>query len=580
MGDALPSGGPSDGKSLQGGELLLRFLQAEGNRQIFAIADVSYNPVMREGARYGQTFIGPRHESAGVHMADAVARVTGRPGVVMAGMGPGAANLLPGVVCADIEGIPVLVIATQRSRRTHSAVKRGRFQYTPQLELFRPAVRYAKSVEDASRIPEVLRAAWRAALGPRPGPVYVEIPSDVMNQRVEVTRAMFPEGRPRRFAPGSGDPAAVAEAARLLCRAARPLVLAGSGLYRARAQQAFRGFAAELGIPVVPSFGGRGVLPDDDPRALLVLSSAGRRALAEADTVLVLGSSIGEPLAFGRPGELWGEADAKRWIQVDSDPAALGFNRPVDVGIVGDLRLVLSQLSEAISSAGGLRHAAGLAPHCAEHRRELAALRREAMGQGGSPVHPGRMVAEVRAKLARETIVVWDGGNTTLWSMHLAPVLGGELLWTSKFGHLGTGLPYAMGARLACPERPVCLITGDSAFGFNIQELETCARHEIPLVAVINCDYQWAMEIPGQSADFGSRDACVGVEHYPARYDRIAEGFGCHAESVSRPDELGAALERALASQRPAVVQVVTDPKQNELPPGLGLLAGVYGDDY
>jgi acetolactate synthase-1/2/3 large subunit len=566
--------------ALQGGELLLRCLEAEGNTHIFAVADVGYNPVMREGRRYGQTFIGPRHESAGVHMAEGLARVTGRPGVVMAGMGPGVANMLPGVVCADIEGIPVIVIGTQRSRRTHSAVKRGRFQYTPQFDLFRPAVRYAKAVEEARRIPEVMREAYRAATTGRAGPVYVEIPIDVMNDSVPVEPGMFPDPASYRFAPGAGDPEAVESAARALVQAERPLVVAGSGIYRARAQEAFRAFVRRHGLPVIPSFGARGALSDDDPLALSMVTPAAQSALAAADVVLVLASSIGEPLGFGRPGTYWGEADAKTWIQVDADPAALGYNRPIDIGIVGDVRRVMQQLDEAIADLGGRKRENGLAELCAESHRTLASLRQQVRGQEGVPIHPGRMVAEVRDFFPRDSIVCWDGGNTTLWSMHFNGIYDGELLWTSKFGHLGTGLPYAMGAKLARPDRTVYLVSGDGAFGFNIQELETCARHGIGVVSVINCDYQWAMEIPGQTADFGSREACVGVDHSHARYDLVAQGFGCHGEYVTEPGELFPALQRAAESGGPAVVQVVTDPKANEFPPGLLMVGNVYGDDY
>lgn len=568
------------GATVQGGVLLLQCLQQEGNSHIFAIADVSYNPVMREGAKYGQTFIGPRHESAGVHMADAYARATGRPGVVMAGMGPGVANMLPGVVCAHIEGIPVVVIATQRSRRTHSAVKRGRFQYTPQFDLFRPCTKFAKAVDDAMRIPETMREAYRVATSGRPGPVYIEIPMDVMIQEVEVAPGMFPPPDAVRFAPAVGDPQAVEAAAQRLVEAEKPLILAGCGVYRARAQEQFTEFARRHNIPVITSLGARGVIPEDDPLSLQMFTPAAIMAVREADTVLVLGSSIGEPIEFGRAGGIWGDADDKTWIQVDADPGAIGSNRPVDVGIVGDLRRVMPQLDEAIAGAGGRTKPNGLQDYCEQHQQIVETMMEEVRGNDSVPVHPGRMVAEVRDFFPRESIVCFDGGNTTLWSMHYNRVMGGDFMWTSKFGHLGTGLPYAMGAKLAQPDKPVYLITGDSAFGFNIQELESCARHGINIVAVINCDYQWGMEIPGQSQDFGGRDKCVGIDHYESRYDRVAEGFGCHGEFVTDPQELRPALERAAASGKPAVVQVVVDRKINEWPPGLELLLQTYGDNY
>lgn len=566
--------------AMQGGELLLQALRAEGNTHIFAISDVSYNPVMREGARYGQTFIGARHESGGVHMADAFARISGRPGVVMAGMGPGVANMLPGVVCADIEGIPVIVIATQRSRRTHSAVKRGRFQYTPQLDLFRPCVKYAKSVETAARLPEILREAYRAALSGRPGPVYIEIPQDVMTEEAGPDQVQFPPPAAYRFTGAGGDPRDVDRVAAALLAAEKPLILAGCGIYRARAQTLLADFARRHGIPVVTTLGGRGVIPEDDPLALQILTPAAVMALREADLVLVLGTPIGEPLEFGRAGGMWGEADAKCWIQVDTDVAALGCNRPIDIGIVGDVRRVVPQVDAAMAAAGGRTAPNGLATLCEQHHGIVRSMLDDALANATTPVNPGRLVAEVRAFFPRDSIVCFDGGNTTLWAHHLSPIYGGEFVWTSKFGHLGTGMPYAMGAKLAQPGRPVYLITGDSAFGFNIQELETCARHRINIVAVINCDFQWGMEIPGQVADFGSRDKCVGVDHFHVRYDKFAEAAGCHGEYVTAPENIRPALERAAASNKPAVVQVVTDPKANEMPPGWEMVEQTYGDAY
>lgn len=566
--------------TVQGGELLLKGLQAEGNTHIFAICDVSYNPVMREGARYGQTFIGPRHESAGVHMADAFSRATGRPGVVMAGMGPGVANMLPGVVCADIEGIPVLVIATQRTRRTHSAVKRGRFQYTPQFDLFRPCVRYAKSVEDARRIPEVLREAYRAATAGRPGPVYVEIPMDVMVQEVALDEVSFPAPAAYRVAPQGGDADAVERAAQALIDADKPLILGGSGVYRARAHEAFTDFARKHRIPVVTSLGARGIIPEDDLLSIQQLTPATIMAMREADTVLVLGSAIGEPLEFGHPGGTWGDTDDKTWIQVDTDGASIGCNRPIDIGIVGDVRRVIPQLDAAIAAKGGRTKPNGLEDMCQQHQQIMDMMLDEVRGNENVPVHPGRMVAEVRDFFPKESIVCFDGGNTMLWNMHYNAIYGGDMMWTSKFGHLGTGVPYAMGAKLANPDKPVYLISGDSAFGFNIQELETCARHQIPIVMVVNCDFQWGMEIPGQVADFGGRDKCVGVDHSKARLDKVAEGFGCHGEYVTDPKDLKAALQRAVDSGKAAVVQVITDPKVNEWPPGMEMVEQTYSDNY
>ncbi len=566
---------------MQGGELILKALAAEGNTHIFGICDATYTTMIRHAPAYGQTFVAPRHESAGVHMADAMARTTGRPGVVIAGMGPGVANMLPGVVCAGIEGIPVLVLATQRQRRTHSSAKRGRFQYTPQIEFFRPATKFAMALADAQRIPEAVREAYRVAMEGRPGPVYLEIPWDVMNEEVPVERVSFPEPAQYRFAPRGGDSAEVAHAADVLVNAEKPVILAGSGVYRARAQAQLTAFAERHGLPVLTSFGARGVIPEDHDLSLTGNSPSMIQAANEADVVLVLGSSIGEPLEFGRGGSmLWGDADAKTWIQVDADPGAIGCNRSVDIGVVGDVRRVMEQLDGAIAERGGRTKENALAEHCSQHQDLRRALTEEILGNDTVPVHPGRMVAEVRRFFPRESIACFDGGNTTIWNGFYNAALGQECLWTSKFGHLGTGLPYAMGAKLAQPEKPVFLVTGDGALGFNIQELETCAREGINVVVVVNSDYQWGMEIPLMESFFPDKDAVPLADQSRQRWDIVAQGFGCHGEYVTDPTELQPALERATQSGKPAVVQVVTDREINAHPPGIEMLLSIYGENY
>jgi acetolactate synthase-1/2/3 large subunit len=196
------------------------------------------------------------------------------------------------------------------------------------------------------------------------------------------------------------------------------------------------------------------------------------------------------------------------------------------------------------------------------------------LGLDGSPIHPARLAAEFARFLPEDAIICLDGGNSALWA-HLALVVTRprSLLWTGHFGHLGTGLPYAIGAKLACPDRPVFLFSGDGAFGFNLQELETAARVGAAMVAVVNCDYAWAMEEQGMLDEVGRT---IGVQTSIVRYDLVAEGLGCHGELVDAPGGIVPALERALASGRPAVVQVVVDHAMNVNPPGMAEFLEMY----
>jgi len=555
------------------GARIADFLCNEGVDTLVSICDVSYNAVHRRAVERGMRVIAPRHEAAGVHMADALARMTGRPQVVMAGMGPGVANLVPGVVCASIENVPVVVLATQRTRSTMSAVRRGRFQFTPQIRLFEPVVKYAAVVDTARRIDEVLAEAFRHATTGRPGPVYVEIPQDVMTEAA----AFSPLRPPHRYrlAP-QGAPQAAIEAAVVALREARmPLLIGGTGIHLARAHDAFRRLAEILGGPVLLTYGGRGALPETHPQVLLPLGP-GAEACQQADCILAVGTSLGESLAFGGPPQ-FAEEGRQRWILVERDPTAFGVNRAIDIPLVGDLREVLGQLLEALPRAGAFP----VPPQLADWRAVQQAFR-SAYVDGAPdsvPVHPARAIAEARAAIPDDAVIVRDGGSTGLWEGFCNEQRSTDFLWTSKFGHLGTGLPYALGAQLAVgPQRRVCLITGDSAFGFYPMELETAVRHSLPVVVIVNYDQHWGMEHAGQLADIGRLVECQTAR---VRLDHLARALGAHGEFVERTADVRPAVERAFATGRPAVVQVVTDARVNAYDaPGLEDFGGWYAGNY
>ena len=555
------------------GARIADLVRAEGIETIFSICDVSYNEVHRRAIEIGLRVVGPRHEAAGVHMADGLARVTGRPGVVMAGMGPGVANLLPGVVCAATENVPVVVIATQRTRSTASAVRRGRFQYSPQLRLFEPATKYAAVVEGAHRVDEVVHEAFRRATTGTPGPVYVEVPQDVVLER----RVFAPPRPPERYrlGPQEAVQARVEEAADWLRAARLPLLVPGTAVHQARAHGELRRVAEILRCPVVPTPGGRGSLPETHPQTLLFLGP-GAEACAAADCVLAVGTSIGESFAFGGP-PLFGDPAEQRWILAERDPSAVGVNREIDLALVGDLRAVLAQLAAALEKRGPF----AALPRLSAWREQQDNLRKwlASSAPETEPIHPARAVLEVRAVVPDDAVLVRDGGSTGLWEAVFDEQRSTEFLWTSKFGHLGTGLPYALAAQLAVRrERRVCLVTGDSALGFYTMELETAVRHGLPVLVVVNYDQHWGMEHAGQIQDIGRLVEC---RHAPVRLDELARALGAHGERCTRSDEIRPAVERALASGKPALVQIVTDARVNAYEaPGLAEFAKWYEGAY
>ena len=558
---------------MTGGELLLKCLKEEGVSVMFGILDGSFNPFLAKLHEYDIRFVNSRHEAAAVHMADAWARIRGEPGVVIGGIGPGAANMVSGVVTAYAEGSPVIAFSGQRRRNIIYPDRGGAFQNVDLLGLYKPVTKWSAGARQWRRLPELIRRAYREALNGRPGPVYVEIPEDVMRDSGDPeTAQVWPPSQYRVGKLGAGDPALIAQAAEMLAHAERPLLHAGAGVSWAKAWDEFLALADYLAAPMTASLAARGVIPEDHPRYFHPLDrTALETARTEAGVVLIAGGRAGELDTWGRAPS-WGDPAEQKVIQIDVDPSAIGLNRPVDVGILGDARAALAALLEAVKE---------LVPPREEHAdfvkyRTLSQLwqsqRDSTLQMGSDGINPGQMVQTVRDFFPRDAITVMDGGNTSLWTASFNPILAPRsYLYTAKFGHLGTGLPYAIGAKLAAPERQVYLISGDGAIGFNIQELETARRYDVPIVTVVSCDRGWGMERSSQM--FAQVVAQVGgmveCDLYPqARYDLVAEAFGCYGEKVDEIEQLKPALERAVASGKPALIQVMVDQMANMAPPG------------
>ena len=555
---------------MTGGELLLKCLQQEGVDVLFGILDGSFNPFLAKLDEYGMRFVNARHEAAAAHMAEAYARIRGGPAVVIGGIGPGAANLVSGVVTAYAEGSPLIVFSGQRRRNIIYPDRGGSFQNVPLLDLYRPVTKWSAGVRDWRRLPELIRRAFREALSGRPGPVYLEIPEDVMRGVGDPASVeLWPPEQYRPGRPGAGDPALIAQAAEMLAAAERPLLHAGTGVAWSAAWDEFLALADHLAAALTTSLGARGVVPEDHPRYFHPLNrDALEAARSEADVVLVVGGRLGELDNWGRAPS-WGDPLAQKVIQVDVDPTAIGLNRPVDLGIVGDGRAVLTALLAAVRERTGPKGEHDRWPHYRALTQEWREQMEVTLNAPEGQINPGWMVQTVREFFPREAVTVMDGGNTSLWTASFNPILAPRsYLYTAKFGHLGTGLPYAIGAKLADPERPVYLISGDGAIGFNIQEMETARRYGANIVVIVSCDRGWGMERSSQL--FAQMGDLVECDLHPeTRYDRVAEAFGCHGELVEAPDQLRPALERAAAADKPALIQVMVDPMNNLAPPGL-----------
>ena len=528
------------------GARIVDLFLAEGIRNIFSIPDPGYLEIHHHAVKKGIKVVAPRHESAGAMMADAVSRMTGHMGVVMAGEGPGVANMLPASVLASKENIPTLFIAAQRSRVFDAAVRRSKFQYTHQPRFFEEAMKYVGVLEFPEQVDEIFREAFRQAQTGTPGPVFIEIPENLEFTELDFDQIVPPDRY--RLINQQADPSAVADAVKLLQEATSPIILAGTGIHTSRSHGELTSLAELMKCPVLPSWGGRGALPETHEQVLMYSSPQANEAVAAADVVLAIGTSIGETLHYGKAVHFAKGNTERRWIAIERDPAAIGVNREIDVPLIGDIPAVLPQLTAALRDGGQIT----VNPKVREWREGFERFRGEIIDAAPdtTPIHPGRLIVEARKAIPDDAVIVRDGGCTTLWEILYHEQRSNDYLWTSKFGHLGAGLPYAIGAQLAVGnDRPVALITGDSALMFHLMELETATRHHLPIVIIVNFDAAWGMEQPCYVDTFGENGKVEVEGQKSLRLDTVAEGLGAHGEYVTLTNEIGPAIERAFAER-------------------------------
>jgi len=525
-----------------GSELLARALVSRGMEALFYLMG---GPMLEAEAaciRLGVRAVDTRHEQAAAFMAHAYTRVTRRPGVCMGCSGPGMTNLVTGIANAFVDAAPLVAIGGS-SPRIYQGMEA--FQEIDQVAIARPVTKWATRVLDTGRIPEMVATAFREATGGRPGPVYLDLPGDVLGAQVDEAAVDMPAPW-RPPARALGDPAAVREAVGILAGAERPLILGGSGVWWSDGAAAFQALVEATGIPFYTTPISRGTVPEDHPLAFL---NARAKAFAEADVLLVVGTRFNFVIQFGGPPRFPADMTV---IQVDVNPAELGHNRRVDVPIAGDARAVLEQFAaEARGRVDPRRYAAWIGK-----LRALDAVKHGEMARlldaDQVPIHPLRLCREMRDFLRRDAILVVDGLDILNYGRQSIPTfMPGHRLNSGPFGCMGVGLPFGVGAKVARPEAQVVVLHGDGSYGINAMEIDTAVRHRLPVLVVISNNGGWSADPEGRKP---GRD--LGF----TRYDRVAEDLGAHGEFVEKPDEIRPALERAWASGRPAVVNVITDP--------------------
>lgn len=541
---------------------ILDLFEAEGVNTLFGIPDPNFVHMFAEADARGWSVVAPHHELSAGFMAEAVSRMTGGPGLCIGTLGPGMANIAGAIMCAKVENSPVIFLGGQRARITERRVRRGRIQFVRQEPLFAPSVKYSASIEYADQTDEIVREAIRRAMSGTPGPSYVEYPAHVLLEELDVPDAL-PPNKYRLVNQGAGA-REVAEAAKLIREAKNPILLVGHGVHTSRTQGPVKELADLMACPVIQTSGGTSFIPGLEERTFAYgFSPSAVEAVVNSDLCVALGTELGEPVHYGKTRHWAPRNDIRKWVYVEQDPMAIGVNRPVDVPLVGDLRGVVPQLVEALKETPR-QPSPNLDVLIKKDAEELAQLAENAP-TGRTPLHPARFVVEATKAFPKDGVLVRDGGATVIFQWTYSQAKPRDVIWNQNFGHLGTGLPYAVGASIAeGRKRPVMLLTSDSAFLFHIAELETAAREKLPLVCVVGVDHQWGLEVGVYKRTFEQPSPQPGV-HWSkdVRFDKIAEGFGCHGEYVEKEDEMAPAIERAFASGRTAVVHVCIDPKAN-----------------
>jgi len=563
---------------LTGGEVLKRYLVQENVRYVFGVPGDQLYPIL--DAIYKDeriNFISMRHEAAAAHAADAWARTTGEPGVCLGTVGPGAANLVGGVYPAFADSIPMIVITAQ-NQAWRSYPDHGSMQALDQISLFKAVTKWNALVSHWSRIPELTQRAFRIATSEKPGPVHLDFTSDILFKTgdEDEIKVVHPSSY-RSMERPVGDPSLIDQAAMMLVKAKLPLIHAGGGVLRSGASKELIELAEYLQAPVTTSVSGRSSIPEDHPLCLIP-ASPGTGALVaqvEADVVLLVGGRLGDIEMWGQPPMAWGDPSQQKFIQIDISSDMIGLNRPVDIGIIGDAKSTLRVLLETIKKYTSRKGERDSLKSYKQVEKSWLEEYEKLSRSDSIPIHPLRLIREVRKFFPRDAITIVDGGNTAVWCMYLNRVYEPNTYLScvsGDSGHLGAGIPYAIAAKLAVPSKQVYCITGDGAFGFNIQELETASRLKLPVVFIVANDCSWGMIKSGQTLAYSKR--YIGVDLSDIRYDKVAQAMNCYGERVVEPSEIKPALQRAVDSGLPAVLDVEID--REVIPPDFEVLAAVW----
>ena len=532
---------------MKASDLFLRCLEAEGVQYIFGVPGEENADMMMSLLDSSIEFIVCRHEQGAAFIADVYGRLTGKPGVCLGTLGPGASNLLTGVADADMDRSPLVVITGQGAT---SRLHKESHQAMDVVAMFEPVVRWGTTITNADTIPEVIRKAFKIAQTEKKGAVHIELPEDIAKHR-SLVPPLKPAQTPRA-APNSGE---LSRAAALIQESRSPIVIAGNGVLRGRASDDFLRFVEKGGFPVLNTFMGKGVIPASHPQCLFTVGLQARdfvaRAIEESDLVIAIGYDLVE-----YSPRLWNRGEEKKIINIDFVPAEVDSSFHADVDIAADIATTLQQLTEHLPAEPLVDPAS-----YAEYREVMLAEFAQHAEDDSFPVKPQKLIWEVRKAMNDEDILLSDVGAHKMWiARYYQCETPNTCMISNGFCSMGFALPGAIGAKLSYPDRRVMAICGDGGFMMNVQDLETAVRLKLPMVILIWTDSQYGLIRWKQESHFGKHSH---IDFDNPDFVKLAEAFGAVGLRVDKTSDLPATLEKALAVDGPVVIDCPVDYSEN-----------------
>jgi acetolactate synthase-1/2/3 large subunit len=550
----------TESQTISGGHLVAKALKAEGIDTIFTlcgghIIDI-YDGCIDEGIKV----VDVRHEQVAAHAADGYARVTGRPGCAVVTAGPGTTDAITGVANAFRAESPMLLIGGQGALNQH---KMGSLQDLPHVDIMKPITKFASNVVTTERVADMCSMAFREAMAGAPGPSFLEIGRDILDAKVPIEDAVIPEaGHYRASTKSTGDPNDIDKLAEILVNAERPCVLLGSQVWTARGAEAADDFVRRLNIPAYMNGAARGTLP---PGHSHHFHQTRRYAFNNADVIVIVGTPFDFRMGYGK--RLSQEATV---VQIDMDYRTVGKNRDVSLGLVGDPGAILAAVAEAAEGSAAKKSAEGREGWLQTLREEEKKAKEERQAKlmrDDAPVHPLRLAHEINEFLTENTMYIGDGGDVVTFSGGVVQPKGpGLWMDPGPLGTLGVGVPFAMAAKLARPDREVVTLFGDGAFSLTGWDFETMVRFDLPFIGVVGNNSYMNQIRYGQIAKYGEERGDVGNKLGDVHYDKFAQMLGGYGEEVREPKDIRPALERARESGKPSLINVWID--QNAFAPG------------